>query len=108
MNDYKAILTTRVVGRDLAIADATTELLTVIPDAHIWRVDVYGDVESAEDTESNPTTLGIGLTFETATDLGLDSNPDERLEDWEALESIEYIPVTYGNEPVAHSRVGGY
>jgi hypothetical protein len=108
MNDYEAILTTRVVGRDLAIADATTELLTFIPDAHIWRVDVYGDVESAEGTESNPTTLGIGLTFETATDLGLDSNPDERLEDWEALESIEYIPVTYGNEPVAHSRVGGY
>ncbi|WP_440991467.1 hypothetical protein [Haloarchaeobius baliensis] len=108
MNDYEAILTTRVVGRDLAIADATTELLTVIPDDHIWRVDVYGDVESAEGTESNPTTLGIGLTFETATDLGLDSNPDERLEDGEALESIESIPVTYGSEPVAHSKAGGY
>ena len=108
MNDYEAILTTRVVGRDLAIADATTEPLTIIPDAHIWRVDVYGDVESAEDTESNPTTLGIGLTFETTTDLGVDSNPDERLEDWAALESIEYGPVTYGDEAVAHSKAGGY
>jgi hypothetical protein len=86
MNDYEVILSTGIAERDLAIADATTELLIKFPNVRVWAVDVH-------DSLDNDDSFGVGLWFETETSIDWPEGETTLLNEWDALETIGHVTV---------------
>lgn len=77
MTDYEVIIgTTSGDDVQLCIAEAAAILKEAVPDANIWRVDVYGGDDDQQD-------IGIGLNVTSAMNVVTGLNPQ--------FESVEVI-----------------